>query len=64
MNLCCLIFHIGVCGYSEPSELHNELGGQFHEEMSDPIARSVIKMIQQIKPSVITSLEGGGIFMR
>ena len=56
--------HAGVCGYSKPSELQNEVGGLFHEEISDPVATAVVSMLEQLQPSVIVSLEGGGVFMR
>ncbi|CAL4060287.1 unnamed protein product, partial [Meganyctiphanes norvegica] len=54
----------GICGYSSPSELEKEVGGAFHAEVSDPKARAIVKMIEQIKPHSILSLESGGIFMR
>ncbi|KAK3865556.1 hypothetical protein Pcinc_028850 [Petrolisthes cinctipes] len=54
----------GMCGYSQPKELQQEVGGSFTAEISDPQAEGVVAMLTHIKPHTILSLESGGVFMR
>ncbi|XP_076044068.1 carboxypeptidase D-like isoform X2 [Oratosquilla oratoria] len=54
----------GMCGYSDKDELMKEVGATFHTEISDPQARAVVAMIQQLKPHSVLSIESGGLFMR
>ena len=53
-----------MCGYSEKDELQKEVGGSFSPEVSNGLADAVVKMISQIQPHAVLSLESGGIFMR
>ncbi|KAK8398384.1 hypothetical protein O3P69_003938 [Scylla paramamosain] len=54
----------GMCGYSQKDELQNEVGGSFSPEVSNAYAYAVVKMMSQIQPHAVLSLESGGIFMR
>lgn len=53
-----------MCGYSKPKELQSEVGGAFTPEVSNIYADAMMKMISQVQPHAILSLESGGIFMR
>ena len=53
-----------MCGYSKGKELQKEVGGLFPAEVSDAYASAVVKMISQVQPHAVLSLESGGIFMR
>lgn len=53
-----------MCGYSKPRELQSEVGGAFSPEVGNVYADAIIKMISQIQPHAVLSLESGGIFMR
>lgn len=57
-------FFSGMCGYSKPEELQSEVGGAFTPEISNIYADAMMKMISQVQPHAILSLESGGIFMR
>lgn len=53
-----------MCGYSKKEELQNEVGGLFSPEVSSAYADALVKMINQVQPHAVLSLESGGIFMR
>lgn len=60
----CVDMCSGMCGYSQPQELQQEVGGTFTPEISNPQAEGVVAMLTQIQPHTIVSLESGGVFMR
>lgn len=53
-----------MCGYSKVQELESEVGGAFTPEVSNIYADSMMRMISQVQPHAILSVESGGIFMR
>lgn len=59
-------FHVisGMCGYSKGKELQQEVGGLFSPEISNVYADAIVKMINQVQPHAVLSVESGGIFMR